>query len=41
MTLLTCTTDLFWVDLQNRYDLEVERAALGASLDRVEPLRSA
>jgi addiction module HigA family antidote len=35
------TTDLFWVNLQNRYDLEVERDALGASLDRIEPLRSA
>lgn len=35
------TTDLFWVNLQNRYDLEIERDALGASLDRVEPLRSA
>jgi antitoxin HigA-1 len=35
------TTDLFWVNLQNRYDLEVERDALGESLDRIEPLRSA
>ena len=35
------TTDLFRVNLQNRYDLEVERDALGASLDRIEPLRSA
>ena len=35
------TTDLFWVNLQNHYDLEVERDALGASLDRIEPLRSA
>jgi addiction module HigA family antidote len=35
------TTDLFWVNLQNRYDLEIERDALGESLDRIEPLRSA
>lgn len=35
------TTDLFWVNLQNRYDLEVERDALGETLDRIEPLRSA
>jgi antitoxin HigA-1 len=35
------TTDLFWINLQNRYDLEVERDALGESLDRIEPLRSA
>jgi len=35
------TSDLFWVNLQNRYDLEVERDALGESLGRIEPLRSA
>jgi addiction module HigA family antidote len=35
------TTDLFWIDLQNRYDLEVERDALGESLDRIEPPLSA
>ena len=35
------TTDLFRVNLQNRYDLEVERDALGESLDRIEPLRTA
>jgi len=35
------TSDLFWVNLQNRYDLEVERDALGESLDRIEPLRTA
>jgi addiction module HigA family antidote len=35
------TTDFFWVNLQNRYDLEVERDALGESLSRIEPLRSA
>jgi addiction module HigA family antidote len=35
------TTDLFWVNLQNRYDLEIERDALGEALGRIEPLRSA
>ncbi|MHA6620171.1 HigA family addiction module antitoxin [Pseudonocardia sp. DLS-67] len=35
------TTDLFWINLQNRYDLEVERDSLGESLNRIEPLRSA
>lgn len=35
------TTDLFWINLQNRYDLEVERDALGSVLDTIRPLRSA
>ena len=35
------TTDLFWVNQQNRYDLEIEQDALGDSLDRIQPLRSA
>jgi addiction module HigA family antidote len=35
------TTDLFWLNLQIRFDLEVERDNLGHSLDRIEPLRSA
>ena len=35
------TTDLFWINLQNRYDLEIERDSLGESLNRIEPLRSA
>jgi len=35
------TTDLFWVNLQNRYDLEVEKDVLGDSLDSIQPLRSA
>jgi antitoxin HigA-1 len=35
------TTDLFWINLQNRYDLELERDALGDSLDSIQPLRSA
>jgi addiction module HigA family antidote len=35
------TTDLFWVNLQNRYDLEIERDLLGDALDRIHPLQSA
>jgi len=35
------TTDLFWINLQNRYDLEVEKDALGDSLDSIQPLQSA
>ena len=35
------TTDLFWINLQNRYDLELERDALGHALDRIQPLQSA
>lgn len=31
----------FWVNLQARYDLEVEMDALGDSLDRIEPLQTA
>jgi addiction module HigA family antidote len=35
------TTDLFWINLQNRYDIEVEKDALGDSLHSIQPLRSA
>ena len=35
------TTDLFWVNLQNRYDLEIEKDTLGDSLDSIRPLQSA
>lgn len=35
------TTDLFWINLQNRYDLEVEKDVLGDSLDSIRPLQSA
>lgn len=35
------TTDLFWINLQNRFDLEVEKDALGDSLDSIRPLQSA
>lgn len=32
------TTDRFWLNLQSRYDLEVERDRLADTLDRIEPL---
>ncbi len=35
------TSDLFWVNLQIRYDLEIERDNLGAKLDEIRPLQSA
>jgi addiction module HigA family antidote len=35
------TTDRFWLNLQSRHDLEVERDRLADTLDRIEPLRSA
>ena len=35
------TTERFWINLQTRYELEVEKDALGDSLDRIRPLQSA
>ena len=35
------TTDHFWLNLQIRFDLEVERDHLGSSLEAIRPLRSA
>ncbi len=35
------TTDRFWLNLQARYDLEVERDRLGPALEAITPLRSA
>ena len=35
------TTDLFWINLQNSYDLEIERDVLGDALDSIRPLRAA
>lgn len=35
------TSDLFWINLQNRYDLEVERDSLGSKLDDIRPLQTA
>lgn len=35
------TTDRFWLNLQTRFDLEVERDNLGSRLEAIQPLRSA
>ena len=35
------TTDRFWLNLQTRYDLEVERDRLGAALEAIHPLQPA
>jgi addiction module HigA family antidote len=35
------TSDEFWLNLQSRFDLEVERDHLGASLDSIRPLQVA
>ena len=35
------TTDRFWLNLQTRYDLEIEKDHLGASLETIRPLKSA
>lgn len=34
-------TAQFWINLQTRYDLEVEMDALGDSLDRIQPIPTA
>lgn len=34
------TTDRFWLNLQMRFDLEVERDRLGSDLDAITPLRA-
>lgn len=35
------TTDRFWLDLQTRYDLELEKDHLGSALEQIHPLQSA
>jgi addiction module HigA family antidote len=35
------TTDRFWLNLQTRYDLEIEKGHLGAALEAIRPLKSA
>ena len=35
------TSERFWIDLQARYDLEVEKDRLGAALDDIQPLSAA
>ena len=34
------TTDRFWLNLQTRFDLEVEKDRLGNTLDQIEPLQA-
>ena len=35
------TTDRFWLNLQTRYDLEIAKDHLGATLEQIHPLQSA
>src|SRR5690242_21959661 len=35
------TSERFWLNLQDRYDIEVERDRLGAALDEIQPLTAA
>src|SRR5664279_840298 len=35
------TTDRFWLNLQTRFDLEVEKDHIGNILERIEPLKAA
>jgi addiction module HigA family antidote len=35
------TSDRFWMNLQNRYDLEIERDRLGNELRRIKPFAAA
>lgn len=32
------TSDRFWINLQSRYDLEIERDHIGSALDAITPL---
>ena len=34
------TTDRFWLNLQTRFDLEIEKDHLGRALDLIEPLKA-
>ncbi|WP_034274644.1 HigA family addiction module antitoxin [Haloechinothrix halophila] len=35
------TSERFWINLQSRYDIEVERDRLGPTLDAIRPLPNA
>lgn len=35
------TSERFWLNLQDRYDIEVERDRLGSALDEIQPLTAA
>ena len=34
------TSERFWLNLQTRYELEMERDRLGGTLDQIQPLRA-
>ena len=35
------TSERFWMNLQSRYDLEIEKDRLGPALDNIQPLSTA
>ena len=35
------TSERFWINLQSRYDLEIEKDRLGQTLDEIRPLSAA
>ena len=35
------TSERFWINLQSRYDIEVERDRIGPALSEIRPLRTA
>jgi antitoxin HigA-1 len=35
------TSERFWLNLQNRYDIEIERDRLSVILDEITPLQTA
>jgi addiction module HigA family antidote len=35
------TSERFWINLQSRYDLEIEKDRLGPALDDIQPLTAA
>src|ERR1700693_1241831 len=35
------TSERFWINLQSRYDLEVEKVRLGPVIDNIQPLTAA
>ena len=35
------TSERFWINLQSRYDLEIEKDRLGETLDEIRPLSAA
>lgn len=37
----SASAERFWLNLQSRYDLEMERDRLGATLDGIRPMQAA